>query len=359
MKLYNKYLIYKIISCFLVTFSTLILLIWFAKAISFIGYITEQGINFSDFINLFILILPWLSIIIIPVSLFVAILIVYNQMLSHNEIVILKNTGLNNLKLANPAIIVAVLCCLLSYFVSLFLMPYANKKLRVTKLDFRNNYVNLLINPGVFETFNGLTIYVKNRDIDNNLFGILIYDKRDLAYPIAITSTSGILKQNKQNNDSLLLYLDQGTIERFNKQNNKIDILNFDSYVINLSDNNQSNATIVWKANERYISELLNPEKDSSKYDLTNYRIELHQRIADPLLSLVLTLIAVVAVLKSKFSRYGNLAHTLKAIFFAVTFIVLFMSSYNLAEYSYYLTSVIYINILIFVLFSIYFLRPR
>ena len=113
MTIYNRYLIHKIASYFLVIISVLVALIWFAKSIIFIRFITENGVSISDFISLFVLILPALLIIIIPISLFVAVLTAYSQMLAHNEIVILKNAGLDKLTLAKPAILLASICCMI------------------------------------------------------------------------------------------------------------------------------------------------------------------------------------------------------------------------------------------------------
>ncbi len=359
MKLYNLYLARKIIAYFLVTVFTLILLIWFTKAVSFIRFITEKGIDVADFLSLFILILPWLLLIIIPISLFLAVVISYNQMLSHNEIIILKNTGLDNLKIAQPAIIVAFICCLICYSISFFLMPFANKKLRTTRTDFRNNYVNLAISPGIFESLNNLTIYVKNRDNNDQLSGILIYDGRNPEHSTTITSQSGTLNHGKQSDGLLLLYLKDGTVEKSNRETYKTDILNFDSYVVNLIDNSRSTADPTWKASERYIGELLNPDTKTSDIDLNNYYVELHQRITYPLLSLILVLIATATILSNKFSRYGNLAHSLKASLFAAIFVGLFMFGFNLIEYSHKLTPLIYLNLLIFVAISFYYLRPK
>lgn len=360
MKLYNIYLTRKITSYFLVTLITLILLIWFTKAITFIGFITEQGVSVSDFFNLFILILPWLFLIIIPVSLFLAVLIGYNQMLSHNEIIILKNAGLDNLKLARPAISVAIICCLICYLISFFVMPFANKKLRTVRSDLRNNYVNLVISHGIFESLNSLTIYVKNRDNTNNkLSGILIYDSRNAAYSTTVTAQSGVLNQGEQSDGSLLLYLNQGTVERFSYETQKTETLHFDSYVVNLSDNNQPIVNRRWKASERYIGELLSPDEKASAQDLQSYYAELHQRMTYPLLSLILTLIATATVLSNKFTRRGNLVHSLKASIFAAIFVGLFMFCYSLIENSNQLTPLIYLNLVFFVVVSFHHLKPK
>jgi lipopolysaccharide export system permease protein len=359
MKLYNLYLARKITSYFLVIVLTLILLIWFTKAISFISFITEKGINISDFLNLFILILPWLLLIIIPVSLFIAVIISYNQMLSHNEIIILKNASLDNLKLARPAIALGFISCLICYSISLFIMPYANKKLRTTRTNFNYNYVNLIISPGIFENLNSLTIYVKNRDNKNQLSGVLIYDNRNEDYSTAITAKSGIINQEETSDGSLLIYLKDGTVEKSDHKTHKTDILHFDSYVVNLSDSNIPAANLSWKASERYIGELLHPDETASQKDLNSYYVELHQRMTYPFLSLVLVLIATATILSSKFSRHGNLAHTLKTSLFASVFIGLFMSSYSLIDYSTQLTPLIYLNLMLFVALSFYQLKRK
>ncbi|MFT6259343.1 MAG: lipopolysaccharide export system permease protein, partial [Rickettsiales bacterium] len=191
MKLYNLYFLRKIFLSFAVILGVLILLIWFSKAISLIKYITESGVSIVDFFNLFILILPQLLLIIAPISLFIAVLVAYSQMISHNEIVVLKNSGLDKLTLAKPAILIATICCLTCFLVSFFLMPYANKKLRTIRTDFQTNYANLLISPGIFENLNSLTIYAKNRDENNMLEGVLIYDNRNNDHSTTITSKSG------------------------------------------------------------------------------------------------------------------------------------------------------------------------
>ena len=354
LKLYNRYLIRKITSYFLVVISALIALIWFAKAISFIRFVTEKGVSISDFLNLFVLILPALLIIIIPVALFVGVLFAYNQMLAHNEIVIWRNAGLDKLTLAKPAILLSSICCVICFLISFFLMPHANKKLRTMRLDLQQNYANLLISPGIFENLNSLTIYVKNRDYNNQLSGILIYDSRNPEYSTTITSETGTINQD---DDSMLLYLNNGTVQRFNYQTKKSDILNFDSYVVNLSDNNQQNLILRWKASERYIGELINPDDSTTSRELGEYYVELQQRITYPFFSLVLTLIASAFILSGKFSRYGNVVHNIKAVCCAVSFMGLMMFGYGIIRNSPQLTILLYLILLFFITVSCWMLK--
>lgn len=355
MKLYNLYLTRKIIGYFVVIVTTLVLLIWFNKAMSFVEFITEKGVTLRDFLNLFLLILPWLLLMIIPVALFIAILTAYSQMNNHNEITTLKNAGLDKISLARPAINIALLFCVICYCISFFVMPYANKKLRSIKSNFRVNYASLIISPGIFENLNSLTIYVKDRDESGNLSGIFIYDNRNPEYANTITAESGTMHQD----ENILLYLNRGNAQRFNYQTTKTDILNFDSYVFNLSDNNQQDPSFKWKAQEMYIDELLHPPADSSEKELQTYRVELHQRITYPLFSITLALIATASILSGKFSRYGNLRHNIVAFVFAAFFVVSIMSGYSVIERYKDLVPLVYVDLLIFILISWYFLKSK
>jgi lipopolysaccharide export system permease protein len=234
-------------------------------------------------------------------------------------------------------------------------MPWANKKLRFVKSDFRVNYANVIISPGIFENLNSLTLYVKDRDEKGNLLGVFIYDSRNSEYANIITSDSGVMRQN----ENVLLYLNRGTAQRFIYADKKTDILNFDSYVVNLSDNNQSDVNFRWKAQEMYIYELLNPPPEATEKDLADYMVELHQRFTYPLFSVVLSLIALSCLLSGKFNRHGNARHNVIAFILAAIFIISTMFGYKILESSPHLSFLLYLNLLIFILVSLYFLKSR
>ncbi len=213
--LYFNYLQRKTLNQFLSIATILISLIWFSRAISFMKYVTENGIAMGDFFYLFILILPWLLMFIIPVSLFIAVLLIYYNLLKNNEISILKNAGLSKLMIARPVIILSVIITFISYFLTFYIMPYANKELRLMKVDFVNNYATMAFNPNSFETINNLTIYVKDKDENNKLYGVMINDKRSKLNSITITAQTGDIITKS---DAIYLIMKNGTVQRYNYQ---------------------------------------------------------------------------------------------------------------------------------------------
>ncbi len=350
--LYSRYLFNKAAISFLGIVTILIFLIWFSRAVPFVKYITENGVELSQFFYLFILILPWLLLLILPISLFAAILLTYNRLIVSNEISILKNSGLTKFQICKPILKLSLIAFIFCLTLSFYLMPYANKELRISRNNITDNYANLSFNPQTFETLKNLTIYAKGRDKKNQLSGIFLHDKKSEndAHSITITAKTGkIIIEDK----SALLYMEEGSVQKFNYAERKSEILHFDNYVFNLTENQKSETTMHWKSQERYLNELINPEEGVSEEELSKFRAEIHERLIYPLLSPIFTLIALAFILYGQFNRRGNLRNIVSGIIAATTFLVLNILSFNLIESSAKFTAMPYLNCLIFTLVSV------
>jgi lipopolysaccharide export system permease protein len=143
--------------------------------------------------------------------------------------------------------------------------------------------------------------------------------------------------------------MQNGTVQKFNYKTKKTDILKFDSYSFNLGKERKDNMAKRWRANERYLNELLHPESNSSLEELEKYHMELHKRITTPLFSVVLTIIALNAILRGQFSRKGNLGNILFAILIASIFIVTAINLNNIA-YAF----ILYLNLVLFSAIGLY-----
>ncbi len=353
MNLYSRYIFTKTVTGFAGFISILISLIWFSRAIGLVRYVTENGVKLNQFLYLFVLILPWLLLFIIPVSIFAAILMIYSRLISSNEITILKNSGLTKLAICRPVAGFAIVCSVFCFLISFYLMPFANQQLRLLRFDFRNNYTSLAFNPQTFETLNNLTIYAKNRDEKNNLFGILLHDERSKKYSITITAQKGNIVAEES---SALLYMEDGTVQKFNNEDNKSEILNFDNYVFNLTEGKQNNRTPRWNAKERFLQDLLEPEADADYLELEKFRSEIHQRIVFTLFPIIFSLIALSCILHGQFSRKGTLPNVLMAIFLATVFLATTLTFCDLIASSPGCIPLLYLNVALFIAVSLKFL---
>ena len=309
----------------------LIVLIWFSRAIPFMSFITENGIEIGDFLYLFVLILPWILIYLLPISFFIATLFSLNKLTHNNEITILKNCGLSNLKIAQSIIFFGLILTLFSYFLSFYLMPFANKQLRISRYNIENNYTNISFVPQTFESLNQITIYTKNRDSKNNLYGILINDQRQKDFSITLTSEFGNLIVE---NESVFLKLKNGTLQRFNLESQKSEILKFDQYIFNLNDQNHESFNYKWKPNERSINELIYSKDYLSPKEIEKINAEIHKRINDPLISLVFSLIICSSILGVNKSRKGNFVNSFLTLLYCLIYNISLIFSYRLIDKS-------------------------
>lgn len=224
-------------------------------------------------------------------------------------------------------------------------MPFANKELRKSRVNIANNYTSLAFSPQTFETINNITIYAKERDAQNNLHGIILNDQREDGYSLTITAKKGNIAMEE---NSALLYMEDGTVQRFNIENKKSEILSFDNYVFNLTEAKQDELSTYWKAKERYIHELLYPKDEVDEANLNKFWVEVNERFTYPLLPIVFSLIALGCILKGDFNRRGSISNILLAIFINSGFFVLFISSFDLVEKSKKLTFIPYLVMIIF-----------
>ena len=163
--------------------------VWLTQSLRFIDLIINKGLSFGLFLYMTVLLLPSLLTVILPISLFAAVLYTYNQLIVDREIVVLKATGLSNLRLALPALNLAGIVMVLCYAINLYLMPLGFHEFKNIQFQVRNSFASLLLREGVFNTpVDGLTIYVRERGKDGELRGILVHEERSSSEPTTISS---------------------------------------------------------------------------------------------------------------------------------------------------------------------------
>ena len=125
MKKLNKYISKQILVGFLLVTFSLMSILWLTQSLRFVDLITGKGIPVSIFVKMTTLLMPRLFSILSPISLFVAVLFVYNRMLSDRELVVMKAAGISPWQGAKPAFIVGIFACLFNIYTYNFGIPAA------------------------------------------------------------------------------------------------------------------------------------------------------------------------------------------------------------------------------------------
>jgi lipopolysaccharide export system permease protein len=302
MQIYNRYIIRQLIHSTLLITVSLTSIIWLTQALRFIDFIVNQGVSISIFLELTSLLLPALLLVILPPAFFCALIFTYHKLKSDNELVVMQSAGLSRWKLAAPALNVAVGVMAIGFIISLYFQPTSYRQFRDLQQFLRNNYVSILLQEGVFSSpVDGLTVFIRQRNDDGTLKGILVHDSRIPNVATTMLAEQGTLVQTPQGPRFLLV---NGT--RQEVKGGKISFLNFESYTLDISLFTAEKPTRVRDPQELYLAQLFDDVPGLNPQDIAKRHAEGHQRIVWPIYSVVLTLIGAAVMLSGEFNRRGS-----------------------------------------------------
>lgn len=299
---YNRYIARHLVhSALLVTFS-LTSIVWLTQALRFIDFIVNQGVSIVIFLKLTALLVPSLLLMILPAALFTAVLFVYNRLMLDSELIVMQAAGLSRWRLSLPALQVAAAVMLIGYAIAFYLQPVSYKQFREMQLYLRNNYVSILLQEGVFSNpVEGLTVFIRERDDNNILHGILVHDNRLPEGSVTMMAEEGKLVETPQGPRFLLKNGNRQEIRR-----GKLSFLSFESYTLDISLYDQSIKSRLPDPQELFVNQLFTYDDTISAAENLKRLAEGHQRLLWPAYSLALTLVALSVLFSGQFNRRGH-----------------------------------------------------
>ncbi len=245
-----------------------------------------------------------------------------------SELVVLRASGLSQIALARPALLLAVLVTMLSYALTVYLMPLAYRNFKDLQYSIRYNSSAVILQEGAFNyVARGLTVYVRERSGAGELLGILVHDERIRNKPITMMAERGALVQTAKGPRVVMINGNRQVVGRKRKD---LSLLYFDSYTLDLG-KAISPSGIRWRdPRERYLHELFSPgDSEMDRKHAAQLRAEGHQRLASPLLALVFALVGLASLLSGQFNRRGQFKRILLA-----TIVVLILQSASIGLHS-------------------------
>ena len=304
----SRYLFLQTLGPFLVASFVLTGIIWLTQALRMLDVLITQGQTLLTFFQLTALALPGTLMIVMPVSLFCAVLYALNKLIGDSEVVVMFAAGISRARLAMPIVAVAVATSLIILSFSIYLAPAGMRELRTRLFEIRSDVATAMIREGMFNNpAQGLTVYVRERHSDGSTHGILVHDGRNPEEPITYMAESGSLIEQ---GDALLFVMYNGSIQRVSREGNLTSpatILYFDKYTYDLSQYMEDQPTLAFESRERYFNELINPPADDAyaQRNRQKFLADANERIVEGLYPVALTLIALAALLPAPFSRRG------------------------------------------------------
>ena len=235
MKILEKYILKENFKPFVVSLMVTTFVMLLDKIIDLLNLIIEKHLDFVTIASIFGLSLPFILALTIPMAILLASIMSFGRLSVDNELIAFKSCGINIYTLLKPTVIAAL-------FISFFMVYFNNAVLPETNHILKNMMIKAnyrrpatAIVPGTFNTMKNYTIYVKERN-DDELFGILIYNREKTKFPQTISAEWGRIElANGGNSLKAILYNGQ-MHERDQKNPDKYNISEFKKFTLNLPD---------------------------------------------------------------------------------------------------------------------------
>jgi lipopolysaccharide export system permease protein len=338
----DRYMFRQLFIALLAVTTGLVALIWLTQSLRLIELVVNHGLSVRVFLELTGLLIPNFIAVILPITLFVVVQFVYQRLAGDRELTVMRAAGLSPVRLARPALVLTFATVIVSYFLNLWLVPLSYTAFREYQFEIRNRLAAFLLQEGVFTPVSDdLTVYVRSRDQNGTLRGILIEDARQQNSRATILAETGQLVEGPT---GPRVVLHNGNRQQIDKTSGRLNILSFSENTIDLASTNKSTETRYRDAAEMSTSELLNPPPDVPARDVGKLKVEGHRRLSTPLSGASFAMVALLAVLAGTFRRHGNLLRPMTAVMSVVGLLALGLAISNLAARETALIPLIYLQ---------------
>jgi lipopolysaccharide export system permease protein len=328
----DRYIFRQLLVAVLATTGGLVALIWLTQSLRFVELVVNRGLSLRTFLQLTALLIPNFVAVILPITTFVVVQFTYQRLATDRELTVLRAAGLSPVALARPALLLALLVAIACYGLNLAMVPASAAAFRQYEFEIRNRVAAFLLQEGVFTPVSdGLMVYVRARDPDGTLHGILVDDDRNPHDHATILARSGRLIAGSQGAPSVVLF--DGSRESLDPQSGRLNVLTFAQNTIDLNSASHGDEQRYRDATEMSLHELFDPAPGAvAPRDVPKLLVEGNRRLCSPLTALSFAMVALVAVLRGGFRRNGNVLRPLAAVAAVVGLLALGLGIANLAQ---------------------------
>ena len=307
MSLINRFLLKELIYYTLIFSVLFVGLVWLVQSLRFMEMIVSYDVQIWTYFQFVGYLVPDLLTTTLPIASCLAAIIVLTKFKNHSEMKAFFSLRMGPGTLSKPFVIWGGTLVFLSIFINIYIVPPAFKAFRDLGYDLKSQFTASLIKPGRFNTIQNMTIYVKERNQEADLKGILVHGiPLNGGEPYVITAQrGGVLSESKESSKRVFLNLFNGNYFQKHQQET---VFMFDQLSINLSSYFHQIAPREIKPYERSLKELLGVPTSCNAQSKRFYA-EGHQRLAIPLLNITNAFMAAIWLIPSTVSRsYGMLS---------------------------------------------------
>ncbi|HTG81131.1 MAG TPA: LPS export ABC transporter permease LptF [Geobacteraceae bacterium] len=330
-KTISLYICREIAVPFLLGMATFTSVLLMGRFLQLAEMVVARGVLFSDIIRMVIYLLPFFSMVTIPMSFLLALLLAFGRLSADSEITAMKSSGIGLYSVLPPVLSCALLAYLATTFVSVYALPWGNTSFKKLLLNIVETRATLNLKERVFnDDFPGLVIYIDRYDKEmSSMSGILIEDERNPKEPSTIFAEQGVIER-EPGTKTLRLSLKNGGIHR-SLDSSGYRLLEFKDYelTINLAQTAKEATKNELDMTFAELNETLRTHTADDK-ERRDTLIEFHRRFSLPFACLVFALVGVPLGIQNQ--RSGKAAGFSVSIGVILAYYVVFSAGKTLGQ---------------------------
>ena len=306
MKLIENYIFKRMFNAFLLTLVTLSTTVWMTQALRAFDLVTGQGQSIGTFFRITVLLLPGLATIVSPIAILIAVIYTFNSLNLDSELVVINASGASQKTLLKPVLVMGLIGALFMAMMTLYFTPLSLRLWRTLITEVRAGIVTTVLREGQFMKISeGLTFHLRRRSPDGTLDGIFISDDSSSENTVTYLAENGIILDNPL---GTFLIMRDGTIQRRNKSDGAISMIEFSSYAFDLSTFASRSNVPAFRPVERSTAYLMNPSPEDRYYQTHPERFyaELYNRLSAPLYAFVFAVLPLAYLGQAESTRNGR-----------------------------------------------------
>ncbi len=326
---FDRYMLSQLLLLFGFFSLVLVSVYWINRAISLFDQLIGDGQSALVFLEFTMLALPYVIMIVLPISAFVAAVYVTNRLSSDSEMVVLQTAGASTMRIGRAVIYFGLIVAVLVGILAHILVPSARTELAGRSAEISRDITARFLKEGQFlHPASGITVYIRRITEQGEMKELFLEDERDPAAVVTYTAEKALLVRG-DTGPRLVMF--DGLAQTFRPETGKLSTIGFADFAYDIGALIQDGDTRTRDLRELRTAVLLNPTPDdiaSAHGELADFLYEAHDRIARSLLSVVVPLMGFAALMVGGFSRFG----VWRQVVIAVVLIILVQLIANSAE---------------------------
>jgi len=262
MKQIERYIFLRMALLTFWSLSAVTLLVMTTQVLVRVNVLTTTGQAFGAFLMLAATLIPSVLTIVAPFALLIGVSQVLSSMNSDSELVVVEAAGVPPATVLKPVLMLSATVSLAVLLVSHFVEPWSNNKLYDVLAQAQSDLFSVAVRSGTFMKLEeGLYVQINEKLADGQMGGIFLSDNRTEGNETIYYARSGVVRKSEQT-DSNILFLVDGELQQRDLTSDRISIVSFTSYALDMAAFIPAGSTPAMRPNERPTQYLLNPDPD-------------------------------------------------------------------------------------------------